>query len=514
MGADGTNARRSGSSLPPRKVLYSLEMASLGHSGIPQESRLLAKMFMQDTPHDVTGLLMEARDQMTAHIRGGATKDPADEVLAASNYLLGLSGFESPGAQWRHQRYKRTLWHLYRTYWRASRGYSLTSIPAGLFEDTVWRRLFAATLPPEAKAAMDRLPLVYSPMTITDLHRSRGAPHAPRPKLDTTGYDAVIFHDARPIRVNPTTAKFIRYHDAIPISEPDLMGEGYYTSVHHNFIKRCRDDSWFICNSDATRKSLVKIFPDLEAASIVIPNVINPALDSMARTLDPWDVVSRRQSIPDKVKQPVLTVPAEARSAGYILAVTTLEPKKNVAGLVAAWERVREMHRGAPKLVIVGGKGWNFDNDLRALYPHVVAGDAFHLENVPYPELQALYVNAAATCFPSFAEGFGYPPMEALVAGTPSVVSDLPALRETMGQAAIYVDPYSPDSIARGLLALIEPGNGSQRADLMKHRQAQIERHSPARVAGLWADLIGTTPPRTPDVAVEPVGLEAIMARA
>ncbi len=511
MGADGTNSSMPERASGARKVLYSLEMASLGYSGIPQETRLLANALVNHTGLHVEGLLMEALDQRTSHIRGGPEARKSDNILAAANYLLGLSGFEAPGAGWRRGRLKRHLWLRWRTHVRSRLGYGLYDIPPGVFEDAIWRRLFAPTLGPDAKPHLANLPLHYSQMTIADLHRTL-ALFAPRPRLDTAGFDAIVFHDARPAKVSPTTAKFIRYHDAIPVSEPDLLGDGNYTSVHHRFVRMCSEDSWFVCNSEATRTSLVSIFPELEMSSVVIPNVFDPAIEPASATIDPWSVIARRQAATEGAKPPAPKTPDD-RKAGYLIAVATLEPKKNVSGLVAAWERLEGMGARRPKLVIVGGKGWNFEADKRALAPHIGSGEAFHLEAVPRVELQALYRHAQAACFPSFAEGFGYPPVEALAAGTVSVVSDIPALRETLGEAAIYADPYSPDSIAAALRILLDPASGAgEKARLLKHASTQIDRYTPARIAGMWQSLVTKTPPREKGVKLTTNTLERALA--
>ncbi len=73
------------------------------------------------------------------------------------------------------------------------------------------------------------------------------------------------------------------------------------------------------------------------------------------------------------------------------------------------------------------------------------------LDYVPLDEMPALYSAADALVFPSFYEGFGVPPLEAMRCGTPAVVSDIPVLREVMGDAVIFVDPRDPGSIADGM---------------------------------------------------------------
>ena len=134
----------------------------------------------------------------------------------------------------------------------------------------------------------------------------------------------------------------------------------------------------------------------------------------------------------------------EGLEPGYILAVGTVEPRKN-------YQRLAEAHRtipGAPPLVIAGRPGWN-----GARPPQ---GDGVVvLGHVDDATLAALYQDASMLAFPSLLEGFGLPLLEAMGRGLPALVGDRGALRELGGEAVITVDPESVESIAGGLRALL-----------------------------------------------------------
>ncbi len=126
----------------------------------------------------------------------------------------------------------------------------------------------------------------------------------------------------------------------------------------------------------------------------------------------------------------------------FVLWVGTVEPRKNVSGLVAALERV-----DAP-LAVVGPGGWNTDVAL-LLAP---LGDrAHHLGPVPERDLHRLYAAASVFVLPSHAEGFGLPVLEAMAQGTPVVTSAGTATEEAAAGAALLVDPTDPASIAEAL---------------------------------------------------------------
>ena len=179
-----------------------------------------------------------------------------------------------------------------------------------------------------------------------------------------------------------------------------------------------------------------------------------------------------------------------AALAPFLLAVSTLEPRKNYPGLVRAWERVAS-RMPALRLVIVGNGGWNEDAALAALRPHVVSGGIIHLEQVPADELDVLMRAAACLVFPSFNEGFGYPPLEALAAGTPSVVSDIPVLRWTLQNAALFADPYDPDHIAAQIERLVcDADRDALRAVLLRRQEEVLSRFGAASVGLQWAALL------------------------
>ncbi len=133
----------------------------------------------------------------------------------------------------------------------------------------------------------------------------------------------------------------------------------------------------------------------------------------------------------------------------YILAVGSIQPRKNLARLLKAWERA-----SAPgiELVVAGGSFAAFsDSGLGQAPPRTR-----FLGYVAEAELAPLYSGALGFCYPSLYEGFGMPPLEAMACGTPVVTSNNTALPEVVGDAAILVDAEDIDSIAQGIQSLID----------------------------------------------------------
>ncbi len=150
----------------------------------------------------------------------------------------------------------------------------------------------------------------------------------------------------------------------------------------------------------------------------------------------------------------------------YVLAVATLEPRKNLRRLLAAYMGLPAELRERHPLVMAGGKGWLLDEeDLAGL------DSAMRLGHVALDELVALYSAATVFAYPSLAEGFGLPVVEAMACGAPVLTSNVSSLPEVAGDAAHLVDPVDTDAIRDALRHLLE--DPERRSDL---RQRGFER--------------------------------------
>ncbi|MGI8557473.1 MAG: glycosyltransferase family 4 protein [Solirubrobacteraceae bacterium] len=142
------------------------------------------------------------------------------------------------------------------------------------------------------------------------------------------------------------------------------------------------------------------------------------------------------------------------RDDGFVLAVGTLEPRKNLPRLVAAYASLPRELQERHRLSVVGASGWQTGETLTAL--DSLGERCERLGHVPDAELARLYGNCAVFCYPSLGEGFGLPVLEAMAAGAAVVTSDCSSLPEVGGDAVRYVDPHHTTSIAAGLRELLE----------------------------------------------------------
>ncbi|MEU8075757.1 glycosyltransferase family 1 protein [Catellatospora citrea] len=148
-------------------------------------------------------------------------------------------------------------------------------------------------------------------------------------------------------------------------------------------------------------------------------------------------------------KQEIDAVVAEKYriSRPFILYTGTLEPRKNIKGILDAYEKLAPEVRSSYSLVLAGGKGW-LDRDIKAQLDSLRHLDIITTGYVPDEDLPALYSGASVFVYPSFYEGFGMPPLEAMACNTPVIVADNSSLPEVVGDAGILVDAHDSAALA------------------------------------------------------------------
>jgi glycosyltransferase involved in cell wall biosynthesis len=163
----------------------------------------------------------------------------------------------------------------------------------------------------------------------------------------------------------------------------------------------------------------------------------------------------------------------------YVLTTGTLEPRKNLPRLIAAFASLEEPVRAGRQLVLAGAAGWEAEETFAEVRSHT--GLVKTLGYVPDEDLAALYRGADAFCYPSLYEGFGIPVLEAMRSGTAVLTSRRSSMPEVGGDAASYVDPYDVDDIARGLRELL--GDEARREQLARQGLARAAEFSWERTA-------------------------------
>lgn len=209
-----------------------------------------------------------------------------------------------------------------------------------------------------------------------------------------------------------------------------------------------------LCISEATRRDLVARCPGAAGKAVVTPLAASPALAAPA----PVEAVRAKHDLERE----------------FVLAAGTLEPRKNLVGLMEAWAGVRS----EAELVLVGPPGWEMAGIVRRAHADRVRLLGF----VPDAELAALYAACAVFAYPSLYEGFGLPVLEAMSCGAPVVTSDLSSLPEVAGDAAVLVDPRDPAALRDALARLLaDPGERARLSAAGRARAATFTWERTAR---------------------------------
>lgn len=142
----------------------------------------------------------------------------------------------------------------------------------------------------------------------------------------------------------------------------------------------------------------------------------------------------------------------------YLLYVGTIEPRKNLARLLRAFELLKEKRGIRHQLVLAGGRGWRDEGIFQTVRELRHRDDVVFTGYVSDGEKNALYQNAEVFVFPSLYEGFGIPPLEAMAHGCPVVCANAASLPEVAGGAAELVDPLEVEGIAAGIWRVLSDG--------------------------------------------------------
>lgn len=278
--------------------------------------------------------------------------------------------------------------------------------------------------------------------------------------------DAVLYQSFTPPWSRAARAVLI--HDLIYISRPEFFTP--LERAYFRLIPRLLARAEVVATvSRHVRDDVLRLFPARDPATVaVIPNGVDDRFFLEPSSRDDMAARARRELHLDRP---------------FVLVVGRVNPRKNLARMVGAMATggLTELD-----LVLAGPTEGPVDVELQRAIDDAPGVRVMRLGLVDDAWLPGLYAAADVACYVSLDEGFGVPPLEAMAAGTPSLVSDIAPLREVVGDAAVRVDPLRIDAIADGIRRVIDDGAGRE-----------------ARVAGGRARAEGYRWTRSADAAVE-----------
>ncbi len=214
--------------------------------------------------------------------------------------------------------------------------------------------------------------------------------------------------------------RVITIHDLTFKRFPELLQKETLQNLDRQMTREISTADAIICVSESTRRDLLRFYP------------VDPA---------------RAVAIHSGLGAPATAEPFDRLPARYILFVSTIEPRKNLETLVDAYERLRERGAYDGALVVVGRIGWKSES----LVTRLRGAGIVHLDYLPAAQLATVYEKAEAFVFPSIYEGFGFPLLEAMSRGVPSIAARSSSLPEIGGDAVLYFDPTDVEALTSQL---------------------------------------------------------------
>jgi glycosyltransferase involved in cell wall biosynthesis len=293
-------------------------------------------------------------------------------------------------------------------------------------------------------------------------------------------------------------AAFVPFvHDVIPLSHPEYAKPAQVQRHARRVATIAAEADGIIVNSAAT-------------AGTLLPHLERHGAASLPVAVAPLGIEPRQAT------------PAPAGTAPTFVCLGTIEPRKNHLLLLHIWREFAErMGRDAPRLLLLGRRGWENENILDLLDRCDALRDLVQECRAPGDEEVArLLAGSRALLFPSFVEGYGLPLAEALALGVPALCSDLPALREVGGEVPDFLDPLDGAAWRRAILDYASPASALRTAQIARMPAWQAPRWDAhfEEVDALLEQVVsapaGAAAPARPRPAPEPAGMVADAALA
>ncbi|HEX7707843.1 MAG TPA: glycosyltransferase family 1 protein [Thermoanaerobaculia bacterium] len=240
--------------------------------------------------------------------------------------------------------------------------------------------------------------------------------------IELTGCDVFFGANYFLPRLHSAVARrrVITIHDLTYKRFPELLQKETLENLERQMAREIAIADAVICVSESTRRDLLHFYQ-----------------------IDP----GRAVTVHSGLGAPAASEPVEGLPARYILFVSTIEPRKNLETLLDAYERLRRSGRYDGSLVVVGKVGWKAESMVRRLRGEGIV----HLDYLRASQLATVYERAEVFAFPSIYEGFGFPLLEAMARGIPSVSAHSSSLPEIGGDAALYFDPSDVEGLVSQL---------------------------------------------------------------
>lgn len=249
----------------------------------------------------------------------------------------------------------------------------------------------------------------------------------------------------------------VTVHDLSFLRMPEYADPGLRAYLTRTVPRSVARATRVLADSESTKNDLIDLLNVPPDKISLVPAGVEPRFRPVRDTLKLAEVRSRHK-LPE----------------WFILSVGTIEPRKNLGRLIAAYGQLRRQTGLPHALVIAGQPGWLYQGVYDQVAQESLTEYIHFIGYVADEDLPALYTLADLLAFPSLYEGFGLPPLEAMACGTPVVTSNRASLPEAVGSAALQVDPEDVDALADAMARVL--GNATLRMRLADLGRAQSAR--------------------------------------
>lgn len=254
-----------------------------------------------------------------------------------------------------------------------------------------------------------------------------------------------VYHAPSPELLNIGNCKIVvTVHDLIYRAFPQGHTPRTVAMTDEQFKDIVARADKIICTSEHTRKDLHHFFSLPPEKSCVVYQGVD---QDVFYRIEPKELSEAQHFF----KKSGIVLP-------YLLCVGTIEPRKNLTHLLKAFALLLDQKKFSGQLVVVGMKGWMSEDLKQRIEDLKLDSKVVFMGFVSDDELRILYNKAEVFVFPSFYEGFGFPIVEAMSCGAPVVTSKASSCAEVAGDAALTVDPHSPEDIARTIARVLQDG--------------------------------------------------------